>query len=120
RAGRNGTERRAAEEDHLDVFREAMKAEEPSLAFGPVEGRIPFDRLAHAGDGALNDRVEPAPDIAFPAGHGRDIGLDGAVALALRDLRIAAREEDGLPGIVPGLAGPRPGGLLRRLDGWIV
>ena len=31
-AGRDGTQRRAAEERHLDVLREAMEAEEPALA----------------------------------------------------------------------------------------
>ena len=53
----------------------------------------------HAGDGAHDERVEAAPDVAFPARHGRDVGLHGGVAVALRDLRVAAREEDRLRGL---------------------
>jgi hypothetical protein len=48
-AGGDRTQRRAAEESHLNVLREAMDAEEPALALDAVEGRVPFDRLAHAG-----------------------------------------------------------------------
>ena len=36
-AGGDGTQRRAAEESHLDVLREAMEAEEPALALDAVE-----------------------------------------------------------------------------------
>ena len=54
------------------------KAEEPALALDAVERRVPFDRLAHAGDGAHDERVEAAPDVALPARHGRDVGLHGA------------------------------------------
>src|SRR6185503_4511137 len=71
-AGRKRTQRRAAEESHLDVFREAMNAEEPTLALDAIEGRVPFDRLVHARDGARDERVEAAPDLALPARHGRD------------------------------------------------
>src|SRR5882757_482462 len=92
-ARRDGSQRRAAEETHFDVVLEGMDAEEPALGLDAVEGRIPFDRLAHAGDGARDERVEAAPDVAFLAGHGRDVSLHGGVAVALRDLRIAAREE---------------------------
>src|SRR5229473_2254847 len=70
-----------------------MEAEEPALAVDAIEGRVPFDRLAHAGDGAHDERVEAAPDVAFPARHGCDVGLHGGVAVGLRDLRVAAREE---------------------------
>src|SRR5947208_1538321 len=87
------TQRCAAEESHLDVLREAMNAEEPALALDAIEGRVPFDRLAHAGDGAHDERVEAASDVAFPARHGRDVGLHGGVAVGLRDLRVAACEE---------------------------
>src|SRR5262249_31411786 len=87
------TQRRAAEEGHFDVLREAMKVEEPALALDAIEGRVPFHRLAHAGDGAHDERVEATPDIAFPVRHGRDIGLHGRVAIGLRDLRVAACEE---------------------------
>src|SRR5207245_69543 len=85
--------RRAAEESHLDVVREGMEVEEPALALDSVEGRVLFDRLAHAGDGARNERVEAAPDVAFPARHRRDVGLHAGVAASLRDLRVAACEE---------------------------
>jgi hypothetical protein len=47
--------------------------------------------------------------FAFPAGHGLDVGLDGGVALALGDLRIAAREELGVfPGHPVRVADPEP------------
>src|SRR5947209_7982564 len=57
-AGGRRTQRRAAEESHLDEFRVAMEAEEPALALDAIEGRVPFDRLAHAGDGAHDECVE--------------------------------------------------------------
>src|SRR5688572_22918312 len=87
------TQRRAAEESHFDILREAMKAEEPDMVLDSIEGRVPFDRLAHAGDAADDQRVEAAPDVAFPARHGRDVGLHGSIAIGLRDLRVAAGEE---------------------------
>ena len=71
----------------------------PSTA---VEGRVPFDGLAHAGDGAHDERVEAAPDVAFPARHGRDVGLHGGVAVGLRDLGVAACEEGRLPAVWAG------------------
>src|SRR5688500_17463829 len=49
-ARRDRTQRRAAEERHLDVVREGVEVEEPALAFDSVKRRVPFDRLAHAGD----------------------------------------------------------------------
>jgi hypothetical protein len=66
--GGDRTQQCAAEESHLDVLREAMDAEEPAWALDSVQRRVPFDRLAHAGDGAHDERVEAAPDVAFPAG----------------------------------------------------
>ena len=39
--------------------------------------------------------VEVAAGVVLPAGHGRDEGLHGRVAVALGDLRVAAREELG-------------------------
>src|SRR5688572_10896486 len=87
------TQRRAAEEGHFDILREAMKAEEPDMVLDSIEGRVPFDRLAHAGDAADDQRVEAAPDVAFPARHGRDVGLHGSIAIGLRDLRVATGEE---------------------------
>jgi very-short-patch-repair endonuclease len=41
------TERRAPEESHFDVFREAMKVEEPALALDAVERRVLFDGRLH-------------------------------------------------------------------------
>src|SRR5439155_14933388 len=86
-AGGDRTQRRTAEESHLDVLREAMEAEEPAVALDSVERRVPFDRLAHAAD-SDDERVETAPDVAFPARHGRDVGPHGGVAVSLRDLRV--------------------------------
>src|SRR5215813_3752493 len=81
-AGRHGPQRRAAEKSHLDVFRKDMDAEKPALFPDAVKRRIPFDRLAHAGDSARDERIEAASDLAFPARHGRDVGLHGRVAVA--------------------------------------
>src|SRR5262245_21835803 len=122
-AGRDRMQRRAAEECHFDVLSEAMKAEEPDAVLDAVERRVPFDRLAHAGDGAHDERIEAAPDLAFPARHGRDIGLHGGIAIGLRDLRIAAGEEYGLRSNLARdrpRSGPLRGGLpcgLRRFLG---
>src|SRR5262245_59117153 len=88
-AGGKRTQRRAAEEGQFDVLREAMKGEEPALALDAIERRIPFDRLAHPGDDARDERVEAAADVAFPTWHGRDVGLHGGIAITLRDLRVA-------------------------------
>src|SRR6185295_2829547 len=86
-----------------------MEAEEPALALDSVERRVPFDRLAYVGDGARDERVESAPDVALPARHGRDVGLHRSVTVGLLDLGIAAREESRLPGgHLRGLA-PLPG-----------
>ncbi len=80
--GGTGRKRRAAEERHLHVLREAMDAEEPAAfvawSLDAVQRRVPFDRLAHARDGARDERVEAAPDVLLPARHGRDVGLHGS------------------------------------------
>ena len=55
-----------------------MDAKEPALIRDSVKWRVPFDRLAYVGDSAHDERVEAAPDIAFPARHGGDVGLYGA------------------------------------------
>src|SRR3546814_1560996 len=71
-----------------------MEVQEPALAFlRAIEGRIPLDRLAHPGNGLLDELVEATTDGVLPPRHRRDIGLDRCVALALRDLRIAAGEQ---------------------------
>jgi len=73
-----------------------MKAQEPALALDSIERRVPLDSFAHVGDGAHDERIEAAPDVAFPPRHGGDISLHGSVAVGLRDLRVAACEECGL------------------------
>ena len=75
-----------------------MNVEEPALALDAIEGRVPLDGLAHVGDGAHDERVEAAPDVAFPARYGRDVGLHRGVAVGLRDLGVAACEEGRLRG----------------------
>src|SRR5262245_14992913 len=109
RARRERAQRGAAEEGDLHVPCEAMEAEEPgsvlSWARDAVEGRVPFDGLAHGGDGARDERVEAAADVAFPAWHGRDVGLDGGVAVTLGRLGIAAGEEGRLCGLICDLRG---------------
>jgi hypothetical protein len=67
-------QRRTAEESHFDVVREGMDAEEPALALDSVKRRLPYDCLAEAGDGAHDERVEAAPNVALAARHGRDVG----------------------------------------------
>src|SRR3546814_15878576 len=71
-----------------------MEVQEPALAFlRAIEGRIPLDRLAHPGNGLLDELVEATTDGVLPPRHRRDIGLDRCVAPALQDLRIAAGEQ---------------------------
>src|SRR5260370_34333593 len=65
-AGGDSTQRRAAEESHLDVLRETVEAEEPALALDAIEGRVPLDCIVHAGDGAHDEHVEAAPRGGFP------------------------------------------------------
>jgi hypothetical protein len=96
--GRDWTQRHVAEERHLDVLREAMEGKEPALALDALEGRVPPHGLAHVGHGAHDERVEVAPDVAFPARHGGDVGLHGGVPIGLHDLGVAACEEGWLRG----------------------
>src|SRR6516165_8600179 len=86
----NRTERRAAEEGDLDVLREAMKVEEPTLVLNAIEGRVPLHDLVHTGNSARDERVEALADTLFPARHGCNVGLHGSIALAFRNLRVAA------------------------------
>src|SRR5262245_42722212 len=92
-ARRQRLQRSTAEEADLHVLREAVEAEKPTLPVHPVEGRVPLHRLAHAGDGARDDRVQPPPDRALPIRHRRDVRLHRCIPLRLRDLGIAAREQ---------------------------
>ncbi|EGE56530.1 hypothetical protein RHECNPAF_6420079 [Rhizobium etli CNPAF512] len=92
-ARRRRIEQGAAEEGHLDVFREAMDAEEPALPCDPIERRVPFDCLGDARHRAGDYHVEATPDLAFPARHRRNIGLHGRVAMTFGDLRVAARQK---------------------------
>src|SRR5215510_9178298 len=73
-----------------------METEEPALVLDTIERRVPLHGLAHVGDSAHDERVETAADIAFPAGHGRNVGLHWGVTVGLRDLGVAAREESHL------------------------
>ena len=62
-ARRERAQRGAAEERHFDVFREAVKAEEPALlVLGAVTRRIPFHGLANAGDGTPDKRFKGNKD----------------------------------------------------------
>ena len=97
-AGREGIERGATEEGDLDVPGEAVKAEEPALTFDAIEGRVPFNGLAQIWNGGCDERVEAAADVAFPAGHGGDVGVDRCITIGLRNLRFAAGEKLGLVG----------------------
>src|SRR3546814_2528057 len=97
-----------------------MEVQEPALAFlRAIEGRIPLDRLAHPGNGLLDELVEATTDGVLPPRHRRDIGLDRCVALALREMRISAGEQHHLLADLQGgllasglLAGELPSGLL--------
>ena len=44
------------------------------------------------------ERIKPAPDLALPSGHGRNIGLHGRIAVGFGDLRITAGEQRRFPG----------------------
>ena len=89
-----------------------MEVEEPAPALDAIEGRVPLDGLAHAGGRAHDERVEAPPDIAFPTWHGRDVRLHRGIAVALRDLRVAACEESRLCA----LRNADFGAVLRRVD----
>src|SRR5262245_11305567 len=95
-AGRGRSQKRAAEEGHFDVAREDVERQEPTLALDSIQGRVPLHRLAHVGHVPHDERVEALPEVALPARHRGDVGLHRRVALRLRDLRIAAREQDDL------------------------
>lgn len=63
-----------------------------------VEGRVPFDGFAEgrgSGDGLGDEGVDALADLRLPAGHCRDVGLDGGIAVAEWDLGVAAGEKAG-------------------------
>ena len=94
-AGRNGLQRSTLEERHLHIAGEDMVTQEPTFTLDAIEGRVPPHR-AHSRHSAHDEVVESAPNFAFPARHGRDVGLHRGVAVGLRDLGIAARKENRL------------------------
>ena len=67
--GGRGRSDRAAEEGQLDISGVAMDAEKPAAALDAVERRVPFDRLAHVGDGARRSarRAGARPRASSPA-----------------------------------------------------
>src|SRR5262245_53960301 len=69
----------------------------PAAALDAGEGRVPLDGFAHVGGRAHDERIEAAPDVAFPARHRGDVRLHRGIAVGLRDLRVAAGEECRLP-----------------------
>jgi hypothetical protein len=95
-AGRDGTQRCTAEEAHLHVAREHVEREEEPPAFDAEERRVPLHGLFHVRNGAHDERVEALSEGAFPARHRGDVGLHRLIAVAFRDLRIAAREKGDL------------------------
>src|SRR5215510_11304337 len=95
-AGRDRPQRRATEESHLDVASEHVERQEPALALDAVKWRVPLHGLAHVGHAAHDERVEALPEVALPARHCGDVRLHRSFAVRLRDLRVAAREEDDL------------------------
>jgi uncharacterized membrane-anchored protein len=44
-----------------------MEVEEPALALDAIEWRVPSDGLAHARDGADDERIEAVPKVTRPA-----------------------------------------------------
>src|SRR5690606_12513210 len=60
---RKRLQRRASEEGYLDVLCDAMEAEEPAQALAAIEGRVPPHRLADAGHGSHDQRIEPLPHV---------------------------------------------------------
>ena len=48
--GWNGSERRALEKGYLHVVRKGMESDKPAFVRDTIEGRVPFDCVAHAGN----------------------------------------------------------------------
>src|SRR5262245_3738841 len=75
-----------------------MERQKPPLPSDAVERRVPLHGLAHARHAAHDQRVEAPAEVALPARHRGDVRLHRRVALAFRDLRVAARQEHDLLG----------------------
>ena len=98
---------------HLHIAGEDMITQEPTFALDAIERRIPPRTLVRFRQRTHDEVIESAPDIAFPARHGRDVGLHRGVAIGLRDLGIASRKKNRVR------AGPLGAGL-RWLTGCLV
>ena len=84
-AGRNSLQQSALEERHLHIAGEDVVTQEPTFALDAIERRIPPRTLVRFRQITHDEVIESAPDIAFPARHGRDVGLNRGVAIGLRD-----------------------------------
>ena len=93
-AGRNSLQQSALEERHLHIAGEDVVTQEPTFALDAIERRIPPRTLVRFRQRTHDEVIESAPDIAFPARHGRDVGLHRDVAVGLRDLGIASRKKN--------------------------
>ena len=84
-AGRNALQQSVLEERHLHIAGEDVVTQEPTFALDAIERRIPPRTLVRFRQRTHDEVIESAPDIAFPARHGRDVGLHKDVAVGLRD-----------------------------------
>src|SRR4051812_27007804 len=121
-AGRNGSQRRAAEEGHLDVAGEDMERHEPAVTRDAIERRVPSHGLAYIGHVTHDKRVQPLADVAFPARHGGDVRPHWSGAVALRDPRVATceflcglRRLSGGPGAHCTRSKPRAAAVVRQV-----
>src|SRR5690606_3914164 len=74
-------------------------AQKPRAVAHAVERRVPLHCFAHAGNRANDELVHALCDLAFPARDRGDVCPHGRIALALRDLRVVAREKHRLTGL---------------------
>src|SRR5690606_2892717 len=86
-------QRRSPEELELHVLRVAAEGHEPELAIVPVERLVPLHGLADVGDRVDDQLVEALAERPLPLGHGRFVGLNRPVAVALGDLRVATGQK---------------------------
>ena len=89
-AGRSGLQGGALEKGHLDVAGKDVVTQESALPLDAIKGGVPPHRRAHVRHVAHNERVKAATDVAFPTGHGRDVGLHRGIAIGFRDLWVSA------------------------------